>query len=198
VIGDNLKDLREARDLSRKEVAAYLKIHETTYGNYELGKRQPSLETVQKLAKYYNVSTDQILGNDLPPASDNRGNRSEVDPKEVASIIGQQIMKYRSNLGLSKDDLAAELNVISGRVSAWEAGEYMPGGDMMIKLCEFFSITPNELFGLEKKEPVALSNEQKQKNSDLFSSFTEEQQHEALRFLRYIAQQQEQGERGHH
>ena len=57
-----LKDLREDRDLVQKEVAAVLGIDQRVYSNYETGKREIPTRFVVALAKFYNTSTDYILG----------------------------------------------------------------------------------------------------------------------------------------
>jgi len=57
-----LKDLREDNDLKQKEIAEYLHIKQNTYSQYENGQRQLPIDILIKLAKYYNVSTDYILG----------------------------------------------------------------------------------------------------------------------------------------
>lgn len=57
-----LKDLREDNDLKQKELAEYLHIKQNTYSQYENGQRQLPIDILIKLAKYYNVSTDYILG----------------------------------------------------------------------------------------------------------------------------------------
>ena len=57
-----LKDLREDRDLVQKEVAAVLGIDQRVYSNYETGKREIPTRFVVILAKFYNTSTDYILG----------------------------------------------------------------------------------------------------------------------------------------
>jgi len=57
-----LKDLREDHDLVQKEVAAILGIDQRVYSNYETGKREIPVRHLLKLADYYNVSTDFILG----------------------------------------------------------------------------------------------------------------------------------------
>ncbi len=57
-----LKDLREDLDLKQKEIAQYLHIKQNTYSQYENGQRQVPIDVLIKLAKYYNVSTDYILG----------------------------------------------------------------------------------------------------------------------------------------
>jgi len=57
-----LKDLREDSDLKQKEIAEHLHIKQNTYSQYENGQRQLPIDILIKLAKYYNVSTDYILG----------------------------------------------------------------------------------------------------------------------------------------
>lgn len=57
-----LKDLREDRDLVQKEVAAVLGIDQRVYSNYETGKREIPTRFVVTLAKFYDTSTDYILG----------------------------------------------------------------------------------------------------------------------------------------
>lgn len=57
-----LKDLREDRDLTQAELVRILKMHKTTYTNYEQGKREPPFELIIKLARLYDVSIDYIAG----------------------------------------------------------------------------------------------------------------------------------------
>ncbi len=62
-----LRDLREDKDLTQDELVKILKMHKTTYTNYEQGKREPPFELIVKLAKLYNVSIDYIAGlTDIP------------------------------------------------------------------------------------------------------------------------------------
>ena len=55
-------DLREDRDLTQKKIAEYLGIHPNVYRRYEKGVREFPLELIVKLADYYHVSTDYLLG----------------------------------------------------------------------------------------------------------------------------------------
>lgn len=57
-----LKDLREDKDLLQKQIAITLEITRQQYGLYENGLREIPLEKLIKLAKFYNTSTDYILG----------------------------------------------------------------------------------------------------------------------------------------
>ncbi len=57
-----LRDLREDNDLTQTKIAEYLHIKQNTYSQYENGQRQLPIEILVKLAEYYKVSTDYILG----------------------------------------------------------------------------------------------------------------------------------------
>jgi transcriptional regulator with XRE-family HTH domain len=62
MLSDRLEILRTEKGLTKKEMAEYLKIAQSTYGKYELGKREPDLETIKKLAEFFNVSVDYLIG----------------------------------------------------------------------------------------------------------------------------------------
>lgn len=56
-----LRDLREDRDLTQKELAGMLNISQNTYSQYENGVRQLPIEILIKISRIYDVSTDYIL-----------------------------------------------------------------------------------------------------------------------------------------
>ena len=57
-----LRDMREDSDLTQKDIAAYLGIAQTVYSRYERGYQTIPLEHLIKLADYYNVSIDYLIG----------------------------------------------------------------------------------------------------------------------------------------
>ena len=57
-----IKDLREDHDLTQQELADYLHIKQNTYSQYENGHRQLPIECLIALSKFYQTSTDYILG----------------------------------------------------------------------------------------------------------------------------------------
>lgn len=58
---NRIRDLREDGDLTQQELATYLKVHQTTYSDYELGKLNIPVAVLHKLADYYSVSVDYLL-----------------------------------------------------------------------------------------------------------------------------------------
>ena len=66
-MGDNMyqlriRDLREDRDLSQQTIADFLQVHQTTYSDYELERINTPVSVLHKLADFYNVSVDYLLG----------------------------------------------------------------------------------------------------------------------------------------
>lgn len=66
--GDNMKyikiikDLREDNDKTQQQIADYLGISQTMYARYERGANELPIRHLLKLADYYGVTTDLILG----------------------------------------------------------------------------------------------------------------------------------------
>ena len=59
---ERVKALREDNDKKQIELANYLNVKQTTYSKYELGKINVPIEIFIKLADYYDVSVDYLLG----------------------------------------------------------------------------------------------------------------------------------------
>lgn len=61
-LGNRIKNLRENNNYTQMELANKLGVTNTTLSNYETGYNEPDGETLVKLAKILNVSTDYLLG----------------------------------------------------------------------------------------------------------------------------------------
>ena len=57
-----IRELRIDRDLTQEQIATFLGIKQTVYSRYETGKNDMKIEYLERLAKYYGVSADYILG----------------------------------------------------------------------------------------------------------------------------------------
>lgn len=73
-LGERLRKLRLERKLTQREVAEQLGIGVSTLGMYEGGWREPDLDTLMKLARFYGVTTDYLVGVD----------DSELSPEDVS------------------------------------------------------------------------------------------------------------------
>ena len=75
-----LKELRKEHKLSMKELGKILGLSESTISLYEAGKREPDIKTLIKMADYFNVSVDVLLGRD-------ETNKDEILDTEYREVI---------------------------------------------------------------------------------------------------------------
>lgn len=61
----NLIDLRKQNKKTQSEIAKYLNLTTAGYNKYEINKTEPSIENLKKLADYYNVSLDYLVGREF-------------------------------------------------------------------------------------------------------------------------------------
>ena len=57
-----IRDLREDRDLTQKEMAKALNCSQQAYSNYELGQRDIPTDILIKISNFHKVSVDYLLG----------------------------------------------------------------------------------------------------------------------------------------
>ncbi len=61
-LGQRLKELRDERKLTQKQVAQALKLNSVTYLHYEKSQREPPLSLLADMAAFYGVTVDYLLG----------------------------------------------------------------------------------------------------------------------------------------
>ena len=61
ILAQNLKALREQKELLQKEVANAVGVHPSNYSKMEKGERDVSIEVADKLAKFYGISLDELV-----------------------------------------------------------------------------------------------------------------------------------------
>lgn len=71
----------------QKEVAERLKINQVTYNRYEKGEREPDNDTLKKIADFFNVSTDYLLGRENVSSFDT----IDITPEDIELL--KQIKK---------------------------------------------------------------------------------------------------------
>lgn len=64
-----IRDLREDKELTQKQIGQLLNMSQTGYNQYEIGKNDIPTQVLIKLANFYNTSVDYLLGitNEMKP-----------------------------------------------------------------------------------------------------------------------------------
>jgi transcriptional regulator with XRE-family HTH domain len=61
-MGEKLRQLRQEKGLTLKEVASSLNVNLMTYAHYEHGDREPSIAMLKALCDFYDVTADYLIG----------------------------------------------------------------------------------------------------------------------------------------
>lgn len=62
IVPQRLKYWREKHDVKQEDIATYLKIKQSSYANYEAGKRLPDINRIFQIADFYSTTVDKLLG----------------------------------------------------------------------------------------------------------------------------------------
>jgi len=69
MLGSRLKELRNKKKLTQKQLAEKINVTHVSISGYESGNRSPDTDTLQRLADFFEVSTDYLLGRTNPKNS---------------------------------------------------------------------------------------------------------------------------------
>jgi transcriptional regulator with XRE-family HTH domain len=69
MLSTRLKELRATKQISQAELSNILGVTQQAVGKWERDKTTPDYETLKKIASFFNVTTDYLLGNDTPTSS---------------------------------------------------------------------------------------------------------------------------------
>ena len=63
-VGDNIKKIREQKELTQQQIAELISMHRSNYSKIESGQREISVEALNKIARFFGMSIDQIVNFD--------------------------------------------------------------------------------------------------------------------------------------
>ena len=115
MLGKRLKMLRESNNLTQIELGKILGVGNVTLSQYEKGDRNPDYDTLLRIADYFNVSTDYLLGKtDLKSYSDYHPTLTAKDERDIQKELEKMMADldsgqsgpafYGGNMDLSEDD----------------------------------------------------------------------------------------------
>lgn len=102
---NRLEEIRQEKKLSQKDLAKKLNISQQAISLYEKGEREPKLETWQKLADFFNVPVDYLLGisKDSSTLTIDDLNQEEQEAYErITDMLSQEYPQTRPEFNWSK------------------------------------------------------------------------------------------------
>ena len=121
--------LRTSSNLTQNAIAEKLGISRSTIGMYETGAREPDFETLEKIADYFNVDTDFLLGRTnqttmLPETVGKYSKTRELDIiyEQLSSHNQRKVLTYSKNL-LSTQQMEEDLLAAHARTDVEQTPE---------------------------------------------------------------------------
>lgn len=137
---EKLNVMMKERGINRSELSKLSGIPYTTIINfYEKGTDNVKLNTLRKLAEYFQCSLDYLVDEDI--LVDNSNQLSRIS-------LTQRIIELRNRRVWSQVQLAKGMDVTAYHVAMWENGSWEPTKEEILKLAELFGATTDYLMGL--------------------------------------------------
>ena len=125
MLGDKLKELRikkaPPKGITQEAVANALGIPRGTYAHYELNKREPDTDMIKKLAEFFGVSTDELLGREVTAKTDAE-KVSAKDQRDLDKFLQQSEIMFDGEL-YQVDEEGREMLRDALKYAFWQAKE---------------------------------------------------------------------------
>ena len=144
--GNTIKELRTKAGMTQEELGKLLNVQNAAVSKYESGKIPLTGETLLKLSKIFNVSTDYLLGAEERAVMEPEENEPETG---TALKFGNRLRELRVSEGITQLQMAVILDTSKSNISKYEAGTVEPGMETINEIARFFEVTTDYLFGME-------------------------------------------------
>lgn len=103
MFGDKLKELRKLNNVSQEKLGEFLGVTNTAIYSWEINRTQPPIETIIKLAKFFNVTTDYLLD----------FNQEDIDKLEKLKTAIKEAGMWDYNLDdMKKEDFEKAIQIM--------------------------------------------------------------------------------------
>lgn len=138
-----LKKLRIQNKITQEQLAKKLGVARTTITNYETGESKPDIETLKKIAEYFNCTIDDLLNTSL-----------DNEPNLNINFVNK-LKEYRKLNNYTQFDLAQKLNLKQTTISKWERDKSIPDIYIIHRIANIFNCSIDNLLGLEEHNNIS-------------------------------------------
>ncbi|MDI3327986.1 MAG: helix-turn-helix domain-containing protein [Alicyclobacillaceae bacterium] len=139
LFGQRLRALRKSRNLTQQQLANKLQINRATYAKYETGSHQADYATLQKLADFFDVSVDYLLGRTDEPRPLWRERQRNA---EKIAEFSKRLRHLRLQQNIAVEDLARAVGVTPGYIEKLEQCPHgLPGVSTLRKIAAALGVS---------------------------------------------------------
>ena len=89
-IGDKIKKVREAKELSQKQVAMMIDMDQSQYSKIEKGKTDPTTSTLEKICKALNIELSELFASDEIFKDVNSGDKTIIEKLRLIELLDEK------------------------------------------------------------------------------------------------------------
>ena len=110
-----LAEIRKSKKIKQKDIAKYLSVSASTISDWERGKSSPSPEMLKKLADFFGVTVDELLGRSSDPQL---FDDARVERPEILDLFDQLTPEQQENLLNYARGMATSNELLKGEQSS--------------------------------------------------------------------------------
>ena len=145
-MNQRLEDLRDEKNLLKKQVAKDIGVVDSVYSEWENGKLSIPTKRIFQLANYFEVNIDYMLG-----ISNNRTHIKSNCNIDI-HVVASRIKEIRKSLKLTMRELASKFNTSSSAISNYENEKYLILSPFLVELCKSTNYSIDWVLGRSNKK----------------------------------------------
>lgn len=138
IVSDRLIELRERQGKTQEAVAEACNISRVTLARYENGTREPVAKNVSKLAQYYGVTVDYLLGREshrpgwvkVETVATDAGMRPAVTPDDLVSV--QAVVDVSGSMGMGKSSMINDIMKIVSQLDPKQLSKAKHNAELLL------------------------------------------------------------------
>ena len=136
--GKKLRELRKEKGLSQKDLGELLNVCNQAVSFWETGSREPDLDTLRDIAKYFDTSVDYLLGREI-----------EKYPRVFSSCptFQERLPILCQQLHVTKYRLQKETGIAESAIYSWQSGTSSPSLENVLKIADTFDCSVDFILG---------------------------------------------------
>ncbi len=143
-----LEDLRDEKNLLRKDVAREIGVVESVYSEWENRKLAIPTRRIYQFANFYEVNIDYMLG-----LTDTR-KHIKTDKEIDIDLVSSRIKEIRKSLKMTMRDLANVFNTTSSAISNYENSKFLILGSFLIELARISNYSIDWILGRSNEKYI--------------------------------------------
>lgn len=156
MFGKRIVELRKRRGLTQAELARSIGISRSALSLYEIEKREPDIETLNKLASLFEVPVGYILGNEQEVID--YANYT-MDTPEFALDFKMRIRDLMAEQKMSEEDFAKRTGFNYEEKDSYLYGNRIPSIEDLIKIAAALNVSTDYLLDISQRKRISAEEE---------------------------------------